>query len=578
MAEGIELAKAYVQIVPSAEGISGSLKSVLEGEGAEAGDAAGKAAGNAVGGSLGRTLQAVGGGIVTALNGALTVTEKFVSGASEVAKLTDEIDKESQKLGISAEAYQEWDAILQHSGSSAGALSTMMRTLTQSVEEGDDASAQLGISADDLKNLSREDLFGRVISGLQSMTDEQERAVAAQALLGRGAQELGPLLNATAEETEAMRSRVHELGGVMSDDAVKAGAAFQDNLQDLQTSIKSISNNLFATFMPGISEAMAGLTEIFAGEDGLGKLSAGINSFVSSMTKELPKVLEVGKDIVLALGKAIVENLPEMVHAGLDVISSLAKGIAESLPELVPTIVDVVLEIVDALTDPDTLYNLVEGAIAIIVALADGLIRSIPRLLEKVPEIIKNLVSALVSNAPQLIAAAARLIVELAGGLIASIPTLIAEIPKVIAAVVGGLLDGAAKIFDVGKELMQSLWNGIKSVLQWIYETVAGVFKNLWDSIKRLFGADLSDAGRSAAKSYASGWNSYSGSYTAGAVSGAVQSSYNSGSYYGGGYGYARYGNTTNNYNVNINARDVREFENVVDAAQSAGRLGRMYG
>ena len=55
-------------------------------------------------------LVAGGAAVVTAIGGAV------VKGSTEVAEFGDHIDKNSQKMGISAEAYQEWDAILQHSG------------------------------------------------------------------------------------------------------------------------------------------------------------------------------------------------------------------------------------------------------------------------------------------------------------------------------------------------------------------------------------------------------------------------------------------------------------------------------
>ena len=41
MANGIELAKAYVQIVPSAEGIQGSISHIMGGEASSAGESAG---------------------------------------------------------------------------------------------------------------------------------------------------------------------------------------------------------------------------------------------------------------------------------------------------------------------------------------------------------------------------------------------------------------------------------------------------------------------------------------------------------------------------------------------------------
>ena len=57
---------------------------------------------------------------------------------------------------------------------------------------------------------------------------------------------------------------------------------------------------------------------------------------------------------------------------------------------------------------------------------------------------------------------------------------------------------------------------------------------------------------------------------TGAAAYGTRSSSYSTGS------GYA--GRTTNNYNVTIDAKNVREFNDVVNYAQNAARLGRQYG
>ncbi len=56
----IELGKAYVQIVPSAQGIKGSIESVLNSEAASAGESAGKTAGENLAGSMKKSLAAAG--------------------------------------------------------------------------------------------------------------------------------------------------------------------------------------------------------------------------------------------------------------------------------------------------------------------------------------------------------------------------------------------------------------------------------------------------------------------------------------------------------------------------------------
>ena len=60
MPDGIELAKAYVQIVPSAEGIQGKITEALGGEPAAAGDAAGQSLGAQLVGTLKKVIAAAG--------------------------------------------------------------------------------------------------------------------------------------------------------------------------------------------------------------------------------------------------------------------------------------------------------------------------------------------------------------------------------------------------------------------------------------------------------------------------------------------------------------------------------------
>ena len=72
-------------------------------------------------------------------------TRALVSGVNEVAEYGDHVDKMSQKMGISAEAYQEWDAVMQHSGTSIDSLKASMKTLANAVENGNEAFERIGI-------------------------------------------------------------------------------------------------------------------------------------------------------------------------------------------------------------------------------------------------------------------------------------------------------------------------------------------------------------------------------------------------------------------------------------------------
>jgi len=510
-----ELAKAYVQIVPSAEGLSGSLSNVLGGEATSAGKSAGGKFSSAMGGVL-KTGAAAIAGIGTAAIGAGTA---LTGAAAGVASYGDHIDKMSQKMGLTAEAYQEWDAVMQHSGTSMDTMKSSMKTLANAAETNNKAFKELGITENDLKNMNQQQIFEATIAGLQNVEDDTQRTYLAGKLLGKGATELGALLNTSAEDTQAMRDRVHELGGVMSDEAVKNSAAFQDSLQDLQTSFTGVKNSVMSEMLPSFTSVMDGLASLVVGEEGAKeKITAGIEGIVSNISEAMPRLvegfsilaealLEVAPELITTLaqgildaipellptlvevvgqiGSNLIELLPQLVEVGLQVIVELANGIAESLPELIPTIVDTMLTIVDTLIE--NIDMLIDAAIAIIVGLAEGLVEALPQLIERLPEIIVAIVEGLVENAPKLLEAAVQIIVALATGLIESLPELIAHLPEIIVAIVNGIINLASDMVEAGKALVDGIWKGIKENWDNIVKNVKELGGKLVDSVKGFF-------------------------------------------------------------------------------------------
>lgn len=429
------------------------------------------------------TAGAIGAGVAVAT---AKVSQAFVSGVGNVAEYGDNIDKMSQKMGISAQAYQEWDAIMQHSGTSIEALKPSMKTLANAAEKGNDAFQKLGISEQEVASLSQEDLFAKVISGLQGMEEGTERTYITSQLLGRGATELGALLNTSAEETEAMRQRVHELGGVMSDEAVKDAAAFQDQLQDMQTGFQSLSRNMLSEFLPTITTVMGGLTDLFTGnyDEGIEKISEGLNNIVSGLAERLPDMLEVGVrilenlaqailqniptilpalvDVVLSLVQVIIENLPMLIDVGIQIIFALIDGITNAIPDLIPAIVAAITTIITKLTEPATLMQLIQAAFQLLGALAQGILEAIPELVKAVPDIIQNFIEAIIMLLPQILASGAQMIAELALGMISAL----VKIADVVVQIKSTMSDRFLKMQEDfrkwGSDMITNFINGLK--------------------------------------------------------------------------------------------------------------------
>lgn len=456
-----ELAKAYVQIVPSADGITDSITSVLDPEAAKAGQSAGEKVSSGFGAGI-----ASAAGVGVAALGAVTaagtaVTGALVSGVGSIAEYGDNIDKMSQKMGMSAETYQEWDAVMQHSGTSMETMKASMKTLANAAENGSDAFDKLGISQEEIASMSQEQLFERTIAALQNVEDSTQRTYLAGKTLGRGATELGALLNTSAEDTQAMRDRVRELGGVMSEDAVKAAAAYQDSLQDMQTAFSGLSRGMLQEFLPSVTQIMDGLTEIFNGnsDQGIGMVTEGIQSMLDGVGEMLPQMAQIATQIITAIAETFITNLPQIVEAGISIIGTLAQSLLESMPLIGEALLGVGEVIITTLTEYGP--TLLEQGLDMVTNLGMGLIEGAPAAVDNFGQIVDQVLAYIEENLPVFLDHGIQSIEQLAMGILENAPSVIASMGEITTNLISFLMEHLPEYLQKGVEMLQHIGQGI---------------------------------------------------------------------------------------------------------------------
>lgn len=439
-----------------------------------------KAGLSGIGGVAKAGLGVAAAGFAAVTTAAVATTGAIMDGVSAAADYGDTIDKMSQKMGLSTDAYQEWDFVMQHCGTSIEALKPSMKTLAMAAEKGSDAFAQLGISEEQVATMSQEELFNATIAGLQGVTDETQRTALAAELLGRGATELGPLMNMTAEETEAMRQQVHDLGGVMSNDAVKAAAAYKDSLQNMQTAISGLKNKLAGDLLPSVTTVMDGLTLLFSGGDtdeAMEMIGEGIDQLCEKLEELIPQVMEIGGQILMKLAEAIIENLPTLIDTGMEILNMVIQGIIENLPKLLEAGMQIITGLVDA-----TLQNLpmlIEVALQMIITLANGIVEQLPTLIPAIIEVVLQVVSTLIENLPLLIEGAIQLFLGIVTGLIQALPQIIAALPTLIDSIINALIDSIPLLVDCGVKLFVALIENLPAIIVAIVKAAPEIVKSL---------------------------------------------------------------------------------------------------
>lgn len=450
--------------------------------------------------------------IKTAASAISDTAQEMITGAAEYG---DTIDKMSQKMGMSSDAYQEWDFVLQHCGASIESLKPAMKTLATAAENGSDAFAQLGISQEQIAGMSQEQLFDATIAGLQNVTDETQRTYLAGKLLGKGATELGPLLNTSADDVADMRAQVHDLGGVMGSDAVKAAAAYQDSLQNMQYAFSGLKNNISGELLPTLTLIMDGVTKMLTG--GGDEVAAAVGDLVVSLSGQLtaqaPRMMSVALTFIAALVTGLLSALPDLTGTAIELVGALLLGIADQLPGIILAAATAVQGIADKLTAPESITLLVQAAVQILLALANGLVGALPELIDTIPIIITNLVDAVLASLPEIVEAGLQIIIALASGIITNSGHVLAVVPKLIVALVHAFGSYVSSVVGIGKAIIDGIRKGITEQWERLKSDVSNLFTGLISWIKKLLGIHspsrvFADIGQNMAAGIGDGWAS----------------------------------------------------------------------
>lgn len=267
------------------------------------------------------------------------------------------------------------------------------------------------------------------------------------------------------------------LVGNFTDSVVIAGNNLIPRIQELLPRIVEATTSLIGT----VSEQLPAILGTV-----LPSLVEGATNLVTGLMAALPSVLSVLADVaptvINTLVPALIELLPQITQTGIDVIVSLAQGIADALPQLIPAATDAIIKIVEVLTSPDNLGNLIDAALAIILALVDGLVDATPKLIAAVPDVIANLVTAIIANMPKILEAGVEITMAIADGLIKAIPELVAAIPNLILGIVQGIIDNLPEIIMAGPKIIAALATGLIEAIPDIVMVIPQLIRSIVDT------------------------------------------------------------------------------------------------
>lgn len=504
------LASAYVQIIPSADGISGKLAEVMGGEAASAGKISGKSLGSALVGSLTKVVAAAGIGKMlgsaftggTALESAmakvgtiadtakvpleslssqvLQVSGDMHIGANEISEAAYQAISAGQDTG-NAVAFAGKASMLAKAGftSSASAVDILTTALNAYGKGADEVGhvSDVLLTTQNLGKTSVDELagsMGRVIPLAAAYNVSLENLSSGLAIMTANG-------IATAEASTYTKSMLNELG----DTGSTVGKILQQqtgkSFAELNADGKSLGDVLQILYdkVGGNATEFAGLwSSVEAGTGALSLASSGADKFNSvlqqmqadsnltqtaydTMTDTMAYKLDGVKTNAQNLGTALFDAVSGRLGEGV----ALAGGYLQTLSESVQQngIAGLAQGLAAVFTDLTTNIGpqLLQTGTALLGKLGDGLVTGIPQLLAQALPVVANLASGLRENAWQLVDAGIQFILNLATGLMNGLPTMITYLPGIVSDIAGIINDNAPKLLVAGVQLIVTLGQGL---------------------------------------------------------------------------------------------------------------------
>jgi len=454
--------------------------------------------------TLGNGIKTAGAWSAALVGGVAAAGTAMLAAGNKFAETTSNIDDMSQKLGLSREGFQEWSYMLEQSGTTIDSMKAGMTKLNNAFDGLKDGSktsteafGRLGLSLDDLKGKSQEEIFEATITALQGVTDEGERAAIASDLLGKSAVELAPLLNSGAGGVEEMKKQAHELGIVLGDDTIDAGVKFGDTMDQVKSIFTSMATNLMSGLMPTLQlfldliiDNMPMIQEVMQNVFGvLGTAIEGIMPlFMQLIEQVLPPMIEIFTNLGTNLLPILIETITMLMT---NVLPILIEVFSLLITTVLPPLVEILNVIITTVLPPliELFVNIMDAILPVLIDLFTVITETVlPPLIDLFNMIIENVLPILIELFNMFIETVLPPLIEVINLIVKDIlPPLLAIFMDLAEAVLPLVMD----VFKALMPVIEPIMNAIAAVIKTVLALIKGDWEGVWQGIQDFFSSIL---------------------------------------------------------------------------------------
>ena len=519
-----ELAKAYVQIIPSAEGITGKLGEVMNGEASSAGASSGESLAKSLGATFKKAFVALGLGKV--ISDVIGNTSEFETGmakvktlfsgtAEEFNQLQEDILGLSSSYGISVQelteaAYSAESAgvaqedllyMLEHSAELAKAGFTDLDTALSATAKTMNAYGEAAGTAEDVqKVLIQTQNLG--ITTVGELGASLANVTPTAAAMGVSFDQVGAALalmtakgTPTAQATTQLRSAMVELGKEGTKGAKALEAAAKGTEFAGMSFKEMMANGADLGDVMGMLQAYADKTgvsmvDLFSSVEA-GNAAMSIASDVETFTKDLA-AMGTEADVVgegyTTMASTFGESMNKMKNSFSNLGIALSTGV-----DIGPALDTLIASLTEVLSSAGTMiFNMVKGIFDNLPLIFDSLLDLGSDLLTKLTEIDwaslgTTIITAIGNFLPDFITKGGEIVSNLIGGITENAPTILSTIAGAMGDVIAKIGEALPDLLTKGSEITKNLLSGLNENAPGISEAIGTILTSISTAITEAF-------------------------------------------------------------------------------------------
>lgn len=511
-----ELAKAYVQIIPSAVGIQGRIQKEMEPEA----DSAGSSFGGKMVGMIKKVIAtaAIGKALSASISEGAAL-EQSLGGIETLFK--DSADKVKanaakayQTAGMSANDYMELTTSFSASllSSLAGDTSKAADIADMAMVDMSDNANKMGTNMEDIKNAyqgfakQNYTMLDNLKLGYGGTKSEMERLLAdAQKISG---------VEYNIDNLSDVYSAIHVIQGqldITGTTAKEAATTISGSFNQMKAAAKNVMGeialgmdvgpalnelaNTIITFavgnlLPAVWNVISALPsaivtfvtalgpQLFAAVSGL------IPQIASGITTGIPILYQSAMQLMDQFNIGIQEQLPILLQKGADFITNIVNGILQNLPQVITMAGNVITYFANTIIS--MLPTILSAGARLLLRLVNGIINNLPQIVQAAATAIVRFVASIGQNLPQILQSGITIIAKLAAGLIRAIPNLVGQIPAIISAIVNAFT--SQNWGSIGINIISGIASGLRSAAHMLWDAVKGVLGGFKENVLAFFG------------------------------------------------------------------------------------------